>query len=91
MSELKLGEPIPTGIPGIEPVNTAEDRQVTDAAAPPFVRIASDAAFEPHTALFDQLFLFPMKLGLSIALASSAVLVNPALLAQRLETAGAAR
>lgn len=41
--------------------------------------------------MFDQLFLFPMKLGLSIALASSAVLVNPALLAQRLEAAGAAR
>lgn len=41
----------------------------------------------PTAPLLDQVLLFPMKLGLSIALASTAILVSPALMAKRLQTA----
>lgn len=38
--------------------------------------------------LFDELLLFPMKLGLSIALASTAMLVSPIAMTKSLQTAG---
>ncbi|WP_429925527.1 hypothetical protein ACQY1H_24160 (plasmid) [Agrobacterium vitis] len=88
MSDLKLGEPIPTGIPGIEPVSK-EVQDAAEAVVRPFERMIDSAAGAyPDTALFDQLLLFPMKLGLSMALASTAMLVSPMLMANRPETAG---
>lgn len=88
MSDLKLGEPIPTGIPGIEPVST-EVQDAREAVVRPFERtIYSAAGAYPDTALLDQLLLLPMKIGLSMALASTAMLVTPALMAKRLETTG---
>ncbi|PWI49895.1 hypothetical protein B5K03_33710 [Rhizobium phaseoli] len=89
MSDLKLGEPIPTGIAGIEPVSSTEVQVADAGVVRPFPEtVGMNAAAYPGSALFDQLLLFPMKLGLSIALASTAMLVTPALMAKRLETAG---
>lgn len=92
MSDLKLGEPLPTGIPGIEPLNSAEVQDAAEAVVRPFERsVGSMTAAYSDSPLFDQLLLFPMKLGLSMALASTAILVSPALMAKRLETAGVTR
>ncbi|PUB65228.1 hypothetical protein DB728_07705 [Rhizobium leguminosarum bv. viciae USDA 2370] len=41
-----------------------------------------------YSQLLDQLLLFPMKLGLSIALASTTMLVSPASMTKRLQTNG---
>ncbi|WP_262512230.1 hypothetical protein [Agrobacterium tumefaciens] len=41
--------------------------------------------------MFDQLLLFPMKLGLSIALASTAMLASPIAMTKRLQTTGISR
>lgn len=88
MSDLKPGEPIPTGIPGIEPVST-EVQDAAEAVVRPFERtIDSAAGTYPDTALFDQLLLLPMKLGLSMALASTAMLVSPIAMTKRLQTTG---
>lgn len=88
MSDLKLGEPIPTGIPGIEPVST-EVQDAAEAVVRPFERsIDSAAGAYPDTALLDQLLLLPMKLGLSMALALTAVLVSPIAMTKRLQTTG---
>jgi hypothetical protein len=89
MSDLKLGEPIPTGIPGIEPVNSEEVHDATEAVARPFqeaVPSATVARFD--SPLFDQLLLFPMKLGLSMALVSTAMIVSPIAMTKRLQTTG---
>ncbi|SFB57160.1 hypothetical protein SAMN03159496_05253 [Rhizobium sp. NFR07] len=87
MSDLKLGEPIPMGIPGIEPVST-EVQDAARAVVRPFERtIYSAAGAYPDTALLDQLLLPPMKLGPSMVLASTAMLVSPALMVKRLQTA----
>ncbi|SMF60591.1 hypothetical protein [Xaviernesmea oryzae] len=89
MSDLKLGEPIPAAIPGIEPVSSTEVQDATEAVMRPFQEaVGRTAAADSDGALFDQLLLSPIKLGLSIALASTAMLVSPALMAKRLETAG---
>lgn len=88
MSDLKLGEPIPTGIPGIEPVST-EVQDAADAVARPLERTTDNAAgADPDTALLDHLLLLPMKLGLSMALASAAMLVSPIAMTKRLQTTG---
>ncbi|OHZ44445.1 hypothetical protein BBL07_00565 [Agrobacterium vitis] len=88
MSDLKLGEPIPTGIPGIEPVST-EVQDAAKAVVRPIERtIDSAAGAYPDTALLDQLLLLPMKLGLSMALASTAMLVSPIAMTKRLQTTG---
>ncbi|MFP3675032.1 hypothetical protein SB724_19640, partial [Bacillus sp. SIMBA_031] len=60
--------------------------EIQDAAAAGVVQtfpetFGMNAAAYPSSALFDQLLLFPMKLGLSIALASTAMLVTPTLMA----------
>ncbi|MGJ7041440.1 hypothetical protein J2Y63_004715 [Shinella sp. BE166] len=89
MSDLKLGEPIPTGIAGIEPVNIAEVQDAAETVVQPFQEtVSSTAVSHSNGPLLDQLLLFPMKLGLSMALASTAMLVSPALMAKRIETAG---
>ena len=89
MSDLKLGEPIPTGIPGIEPVNREEVHDDAEAIVRPFQEAVPTATVSHFDSpLFDQLLLFPMKLGLSMALASTAMLVSPMLMANRPETAG---
>ncbi len=89
MPDLKLGEPIPTGIPGIEPVSSTEVQDAAEAVVRPFERsIGSMTAAYSDSPLFDQLLLFPMKLGLSMPLASTAMLVSPVVMAKRLETAG---
>ncbi|MCQ4634912.1 hypothetical protein GB927_033125 [Shinella sp. CPCC 100929] len=89
MSDLKLGEPIPTGIASIEPVNIAEVQDAGEAVVRPFQETVRSAAVSySDSPLLDQFLLFPMKLGLSMVLASTAMLVNPALMAKRLETAG---
>ena len=78
MSDLKLGEPIPTGIPGAEPVSNGEVQDAADAVVRPFREsVASATVAYSDSPLFDQLLLFPMKLGLSMALASTAMLVSP--------------
>ncbi|MET3858671.1 hypothetical protein [Rhizobium sp. OAE497] len=88
MSDLKLGEPIPTGIPGIEPVST-EVQDAAKAVVRPFERtIDSAVGAYPDTALFDQLLLLPMKLGLWMALASTAMLVSPIAMTKRPQTTG---
>ena len=86
MSDLQLGEPIPTGIPGIEPVSSAEVQEAADAVIRPFGR--SMTAAYSDSPLLDQLRLFPMKLGLSMALASTAMLVSPIAMTKRLQTTG---
>jgi hypothetical protein len=96
MSDLKLGEPIPTGIPGVVPVSSTEIQtemqDVTEASARPFNdAVAETTAAYSGNAVFDEVLLFPMKLSLSIALASMAMLVSPALMAKRLETIGVTR
>lgn len=89
MSDRKLGEPIPTGIPGIEPVNSAEVQEAAAAVVRPFEQtIDSMTATYPDTVFLDQLLLLPMKFGLSIALASTAVLVSPIAMTNRLQTTG---
>ena len=89
MSGLTLGEPIPTGIPGIEPVYSAEVQDAAEAVVRPFERsIGSVTAAYSDSPLFDQLLLFPMKLGLSMALASTAMLVSPIAMTKRLQTTG---
>ena len=86
MSDLKLGEPIPKGIPGIEPVNSAD---AAEAVVRPLERsIGSMTSAYSDSPLFDQLLLFPMKLGLSIALVSTAMLLSPLSMTKRLQTAG---
>lgn len=88
MSDLKLGEPIPTGIPGSEPVST-EVQDAAEAVARPFERsIGGMTAGYSDSPLFDQLLLFPMKLGLSMALAWTAMLVSPIAMTKRLQTTG---
>lgn len=88
MSDLKLGEPIPTGIPGIEPVST-EVQDAAEAVVRPFERsIGSMTAAYSDSTLFDQLLLLPIKLGLSMALFSTAMLVSPIAMSKRLQTAG---
>jgi hypothetical protein len=68
MSDLKLGEPIPTAISGIEPVSSAESQEAADPVVRPFERsIGSMTAAYSDRRLSDQLLLFPMKLGLSMA------------------------
>lgn len=87
MSDLKLGEP-PTGTPGIEPVST-EIQGSREAVVRPFERtIDSAAGAYPDTALLDQLLLLPMKLGLSMALVSTAMLVSPIAMANRMQPIG---
>lgn len=89
MLDLKLGKPIPTGIPGIEPVSTTDVQDAAETVIRPFERtIDNMTAAYPGTAMLDQLFLFPMKLGLSIALASTAMLVSPLLMVKQPETTG---
>ncbi|WP_245292884.1 hypothetical protein [Pararhizobium arenae] len=89
MSDLKLGEAIPKGIPGIEPVSSTDIQDAADAVVQPFQQAARvDAPVYADGALFDQLLLFPMKLGLSIALASTAMLGIPVSVAKRLEASG---
>jgi len=89
MSDLKLGEPIPTGIPGIQPVNSVEKQDAAEAVVQPFQQaVAGTTTAYSESPVFDQLLLFPMKLGLSMALASTAMLVSPVLMANRPETAG---
>jgi hypothetical protein len=89
MSDLKLGEPIPAGIPGIQPDSSTEVQDAAAAVVQPFQEtVGVNVAAYPDSALFDQLLLFPMKLGLSMALASTAMLVSPLLMAKRLETTG---
>jgi hypothetical protein len=92
MSDLKLGEPIPTGIPGIEPVSSTDVKEAAAAVVRPFNRsIGSMTAASSDSPLFDQLLLFPMKLGLSMALASTAMLVSPIAMTKRLQTTGITR
>ncbi|WP_374638594.1 hypothetical protein [Agrobacterium salinitolerans] len=89
MSDLKLGEPIPTGIPGIEPVSSAEVQETAEAVLRPFERsIGSMTSDNSDSPVFDQLLLFPMKLGLSMALASTAMLVSPIAMTKRLQATG---
>ena len=52
--------------------------------------IGANAAYS-DSAEFDQLLLFPMKLGVSIALASTAMLVSLMSMTKRLRTAGITR
>jgi hypothetical protein len=92
MSDLKLGEPIPTGIPGIEPDSSIEVQDAAEAVLQPFQETVDvNVAANPDGALFDQLLLFPMKLGLSMALASTAMLVSPMSMTKRLEMTGITR
>ncbi|MGZ2385303.1 hypothetical protein ACVIDN_006727 [Rhizobium brockwellii] len=88
MSDLKLGEPIPTGIPPIEPDSSMEVQDAAEAVVQP---VDVNVAAYPDGALFDQLLLFPMKLGLSMALASTAMLVSPMSMTKRLEMTGITR
>lgn len=89
MSDLKLGEPIPTGIPGTAPVNSAAVQDAAEAVVQPFHEgMRSITGASSDNPLFDQLLLFPLKLGLSMALASTALLVSPLLMAKRLQTTG---
>lgn len=70
MSDLKLGEVLPIG-------SGQQHREIQDAAAvvrPHERSIASMTAAYSDNPLFDQLLLFPMKFGLSMALASDFVL-----------------
>lgn len=90
MSDLKLGEPIPTGIPGIEPVSSAEVQDAAEAVVRPFQEAVRSATIS-DSPLFDQLLLFPMKLGLSMALASTAMLVSPMSMTKQLQTADVTR
>lgn len=86
MSDLKLGEPIPTGIPGIEPVSSAEMEEAAEMVVQPLERsIGSMAAAFSDSPLFDQMLLFPLKLGLSMALTSTAMLVSPIAMTKRLQ------
>jgi hypothetical protein len=92
MSDLKLGEPIPTGIPGAAPVSSAEVQEAAEAVVRPFHKaVASATAAYSDRPLFDQLLLFPMKLGLSMALASTAMLVSPMSMTKRPATTGITR
>ena len=89
MPDLKLGELIPTGIPGSEPVSSAEVQEAANAVVRSFERsIGSMMAAYSDSPLSDQLLLFPMKLGLSMALASTAMLVSPIAMTKRLQTTG---
>jgi hypothetical protein len=85
MSDLKIGEPVPTGIPGIEPFGSTELTDAAEAVVKPFEQsIGNMTAAFSDSPLFDQLLLFPMKLNLSMALASTAMLVSPAVMANGL-------
>ncbi|KQS96864.1 MULTISPECIES: hypothetical protein [unclassified Rhizobium] len=87
MPDLKLGKPIPTGIPGMEPVSTTAVESIVDTMAHPFERtIDSMTSTYPGKAVLDQMLLFPMKLCLSITLASTAMLVSPWLMVKQPET-----
>jgi hypothetical protein len=88
MSDLKLGEPIPTGIPGIEPVIT-EVQDAAEAVVRPFEEtVGGTTSACSESPFFDQLLLFPMKFGLAMALASTAMLVSPIAMTKRLQTTG---
>lgn len=88
MPDLKLGKPIPTGIPGMEPVTTTEAESAVETIARPFEpTVDSMTSTYPGKAVFDQMLLFPMKLGLSITLASTAMLVSPWLMVKQPESA----
>ncbi|WP_234894735.1 hypothetical protein [Agrobacterium vitis] len=92
MSDLKLGEPIPTGIPSAAPVSSAEVQDAAEAVVRPFQgAVASATAAYYDSPSFDQLLLFPMKLGLSMALASMAMLVSPISMTKRLVMTGITR
>lgn len=69
----------PPGMPGIESVNSAEVQDAAEA-------VPSATVSHSDSPLFDHFLLFPMKLGLSMALASAAMIFSPALMAKRLET-----
>jgi hypothetical protein len=89
MSDLKLGETIPTGIPGIEPVNSAEVQDAAAAVVRPFQDdVRSTAVPYSDSPLFDQLLLFQMKFGLSMVLAPTAMLVRPIAMTKRLQSTG---
>ena len=89
LSDLKFGEPIPTGIPGIEPVSSTEGQNAIEAVVRPFQEaVGGTKTSYSESQFFDQFLLFPMKLCLSMALASTAMLVSPMLMANRPETAG---
>lgn len=92
MSDLKLGEPIPTGIPGTEPVSGTELTDAAKAVVQPFEQsIVNVTAAYSDSPLFDQFLLFPMKFGLAMALASTAMLVSPVLMTNQPDTAGITR
>ena len=92
MSDLKLGEPIPTGIPGIEPVNSVEKLDAAEAVVQPFQQaVAGTTTAYSEGLVFDQLLLFPMKFGLAMTLALTAMLVSPVLMTNRPDTAGITR
>lgn len=92
MSYLKLGEPIPTGIPGIEPVSSTEVEDAAEAGVRPFQdAVRSTTVPYSDSPLFDQLLLFPMKFGLSMVLASTAMLVSPIAMTKRLQATGVTR
>jgi hypothetical protein len=89
MSDLKLGEAIPKGIPGIEPDSNTDVQDAAAAVAQPFLQaVGVKASVYGDGTLFDQLLLFPMKPGLSVALASTAMLGIPVSMAKRMETTG---
>jgi len=91
MSDLMLGEPIPTGIPGIEPV-IAEVQDAAEAVVRPFEEtVGGTTSAYSVSPFFDQLLLLPMKFGLAMALASTAMLVSPVLMTNRPDTAGITR
>ena len=84
MLDLRLGEPIPTDIPPSEPVNTADVQgkvmQWCDRlSGPP----QTPYKLVPIPRLFDQLLLLPMRLGLSVLLTSTAMVVSPMTIANQ--------
>lgn len=73
-------------------ISSTEVQDAAEGVVRPFQQaVGSAAAAYPESALFDQLLLFPMKLGLSIALASTAMLASPIAMTKRLQTTGISR
>lgn len=87
-SNFNLGDPIPTGIPGIDPERAMDTQYGAEISWGLSEQTLPGTSAHPETVSFDQWFLFPMKLGMSIALASTVLLVNPAPMANRLEATG---
>ena len=76
----------------MEPASSTDLEGSAETSVRPIERtIDTMTASYPGTAVLGQLFLFPVKLGLSIALASTAILLSPILMMKPPERADSTR